>query len=144
MVLSAGEGDGVDQMLDSWFASPAVKTTAFTAINCQFTLGSPTTFFCVCVMQGDTCVSPFHALGTACYVPTDDEARAAAMAAAVAAASSSSSSHATTDSSGGTKQSTKVKGNYAHQLFEITSRHAGIEQWRHHAVEIATYNMVSW
>lgn len=81
---------------------------------------------------GDTIVSPFHAVGTAAYVPTDDEARGTVAAEEVQGVGGSTSSTA-----GGI-------GNYGYQLFDITSRHTGSEQHRHHAVEVGTYNLLSW
>ncbi len=85
---------------------------------------------------GDTAVSPYFAVGGACYVPTDEEAKAAALAATLSAAAAAAVAAAPVAS--------VATGNHAHQLFEISSRHSGTEQWRHHAVEIATYNLVSW
>lgn len=79
---------------------------------------------------GDTLVSPYHAVATAGYVPTESEVAAS-----------------TRDASGpGTSScaSTSDTASFAHHLFDITSRHSGSEQWRHHAVEIATYNVLSW
>lgn len=80
---------------------------------------------------GDTVVSPFHAVGTAAYIPTDDEAKGTVAAEEVQGVASSSSGSA-------------AVGNYGYQLFDITSRHTGSEQHRHHAVEVATYNLLSW
>lgn len=111
---------------------------------------------------GDTVVSPFHAVGTAAYVPTDAEAAAAkvvetlaASAASVSTVGAPGSSGRGSGSSGSISISSKPKpadgnderdsgDNYAWQLFDIMSRHSGSEQWRHHTVELATYNLVSW
>jgi dynein assembly factor 3 len=79
---------------------------------------------------GDTVVSPYHAVSTTAYVPTADEVRAAADGELAMEPSP--------------KAATYAPKNFASQLFEIQSRHSGSEQWRHHAVEIASYNLLSW
>lgn len=79
---------------------------------------------------GDTAVSPYHAVGTAAFVPSDQEATAAALASAAAAADGGASGSATA----------QVRS-HAHCLFDVLNRKAGSEQWRHHAVEVATYNV---
>jgi hypothetical protein len=76
----------------------------------------------------DTAVSPFHAVGTAAYVPTDEECAAAALAAG----------------GGGSAGARGARGNAAFCLFDVLNRRHGSEQWRHHAVEVATYNVLAW
>lgn len=112
---------------------------------------------------GDILVGPYHAVGTAAYVPTDVEAEAADYAKQIqradlissvglsvaggagAAASVSSESATGAASAAGEKADSKsVPGNYAWQLFDISARRHGSEQWRHHAVEIAVHNLLSW
>jgi hypothetical protein len=90
---------------------------------------------------GDTVVSPFHAVGTACYVPTDEEAKAAALALAVSGGAAAGGEAPAAPAAAAAATAT---GNHAHGLFEVMSRHTGTEQWRHHAAEIAAYNVVSW
>jgi len=80
---------------------------------------------------GDTVMSPYHAVATATYVPTDAEAAAAAAATAAAGG-------------GGGGAGGGGGGNYAYQLYDISARRAGSETWRHHAVEIAMHNLLSW
>jgi len=94
----------------------------------------------------DIIVSPFFALGTSALVPVDAEVRASILAERISTqqqlkgvASSSSSS-----SSSSSPVSTSEGSSYAYQLFDINSRQSGSEQWRHHAVELSTYNIVSW
>jgi len=79
---------------------------------------------------GDMIVSPFHAVGTAAYMPTDAEAKAAVLAGELIAPACSVVS--------------APVGNHSACLFDITSRRTGSEQWRHHAVEVATYNLLAW
>lgn len=83
----------------------------------------------------DTVVSPFHAVGTACYVPTDEEAKASVFAANMTNVSVDTTTTPTV---------TTLNGNYGYELFDISSRRSGTEQWRHHAAEIATYNLLTW
>lgn len=118
---------------------------------------------------GDILVGPYHAVGTATYVPTDVEAEAAdyarqvqsaellgsarAAAGPAAGGAGSSGAGASGAGAGGAKDkdketddssSSSKPGNYAWQLFDISARRHGSEQWRHHAVEIAVHNVLSW
>jgi dynein assembly factor 3 len=135
---------------------------------------------------GDILVGPYHAVGTAAYVPTDAEAAAAAMArglqsaelaasaglpaapvcagpsdtAAAAVESLAAAGVASTVSAAALAPGTAAastaadaaareagpdpRANYAWQLFDIQGRHLGSEQWRHHAVEVAVYNVLCW
>jgi len=122
---------------------------------------------------GDVVVGPYHAVGTVAYVPTDAEVAMstrcaeAAHATAITPAASSDLTAADTATpalgspvagegegegeadaadagAGGGDDAPGSHGNHAHQLYDITSRRLGSEQWRHHAVEIATYNVCAW
>jgi dynein assembly factor 3 len=124
---------------------------------------------------GDILVGPYHAVGTAAYVPTDAEAAAAAMArglqsaelaasaglpaapvcanpsctAVAGAAFAASPTRGTAAASGAADAQAREAGpdpraNHAWQLFDIQGRHLGSEQWRHHAVELSVYNILSW
>jgi hypothetical protein len=96
----------------------------------------------------DIVVSPFFSLGTSALVPVDAEVRASSLAEKISqqqikVLSSSSSSSESTNAASSSSSSSEGKS-YAYQLFDINSRQSGSEQWRHHAVEISTYNVVSW
>jgi len=97
---------------------------------------------------GDLVVSPFHALGTAAYVPTDAEARAVAALPGAPAAADAAAAPSSTGSSGGSSTRGGKKAphvaNFAASLFDVLNRKYGSEQWRHHAVEVATYNLLAW
>lgn len=107
----------------------------------------------------DIIVSPFFSLGTSALVPVDAEVRASSLAEKISkqqlkglSSSSSSSSSSLVLSSVSSSSSTLLSApssssegkSFAYQLFDINSRQSGSEQWRHHAVELSTYNIVSW
>lgn len=88
---------------------------------------------------GDIVASPYHALAGAAYVPTDTEAAASRLAVSLAEEPRSSGLRERPAA-----EKAEKGGSYAHQLFDIMSRLSGSEQHRHHAVELATYNVLSW
>lgn len=81
---------------------------------------------------GDMVVSPYHALGTAAYIPVPAEEEVANAVYVVAEKSAI----------GG--EATAHKGNYACTLFDIMNRKAGSEQWRHNTTELAVYNLLAY
>ena len=89
---------------------------------------------------GDTVVSPYHAIGTAAYVPTDAEASAAAAAVAPTATVATAAS----EPSQQPPKKGKQPQSHAGCLFDVLNRRYGSEQWRHHSVELATYNLLAW
>ncbi len=88
---------------------------------------------------GDVAVSPYHAVGTSAFTGLGSNVKGAAKAQLpheLQCYPQSKLRYAP-----GVPKATAQKR--AAELFDVHSRHSGSEQWRHHSVEVAVFNLLS-
>ena len=89
---------------------------------------------------GDVAVSPYHALGTSAFTGLGSTVKGAAKSELPSDLPQYVPGSCLRYAPGVPRDTAQQR---AAELFDIHSRHSGSEQWRHHAVEVAVFNLLS-